>query len=315
MRPLKTAAAVLAPLSLLAAGCSASGDDTNGPTIAAAFYPLHFVAEQVAGDHAEVELLTQPGGEPHDLELGVTETAIVTSADLVVYEREFQPAVDTAVENNAEGAALDAAEVVDLLLADESEEEHAEHAEDEHAVEDDHGHADGDHDPHFWLDPLRMATLADAVADELVEIDPDNAESYRDNAAELRVELEELDGEFATGLGECARDTVVVSHDAFSYLEKYGVHIAPIAGLSPDAEPTPAHLGELQELIRDEGITTVFSERLASPALTETLASDLGISTAVLDPIEGLTAETEGEDYLSLMRSNLSALREANGCR
>jgi zinc transport system substrate-binding protein len=107
---------------------------------------------------------------------------------------------------------------------------------------------------------------------------------------------------------------VVVSHDAFGYLEKYGIHFEAIAGLSPDAEPTPADLGRLHQLIEDEGITTVFGERLAPPALVDTLARDAGVTTAVLDPIEGLTDETEGEDYLTLMTQNLDALRVGNGC-
>ena len=87
-----------------------------------------------------------------------------------------------------------------------------------------------------------------------------------------------------------------------------------ILGLSPDSEPTPADLARLQELIRTEGITTVFSESIGSPETADSLAHDLGVSSEVLDPVEGLTDETADEDYLSLMRANLSALEEANGC-
>ena len=105
-----------------------------------------------------------------------------------------------------------------------------------------------------------------------------------------------------------------VSHDAFGYLERYGIHFEPIAGLTPGAEPTPADLGRLQELIREEGVTTVFSERLASPAMARTLAEDVGVQTAVLDPVEGLTDETSGSDYVALMEDNLAALQEAGGC-
>ena len=108
---------------------------------------------------------------------------------------------------------------------------------------------------------------------------------------------------------------MVVSHDAFGYLEKYGLEMEPIAGLSPDAEPTPADLGRLQRLITADGVTTVFSERLVSPRLAESLAGDLGITTAVLDPIEGLSSESADDDYLTLMRANLAALETANGCR
>ncbi|MDZ5623270.1 metal ABC transporter substrate-binding protein [Nocardioides bizhenqiangii] len=300
----------LTVLALTGAGCSAFDEGgasaEDGVTVAAAFYPLAYVAERVAGDNADVELLTQPGTEPHDLELNVNETAEIAGADLVVFEHGFQPAVDDAVEQNAEGVALDAADVVDLVAAEESHEEHA-----EHEGEEEHDH--GDTDPHFWQDPLRVADLADAVADELAEIDPDHADDYRANATDLRSELEGLDSQFTSGLAACERDTIVVSHDAFGYLEKYGVHIAPLVGLSPDAEPSPAVIGELQELIRKEGITTVFSEPL-EPDLVEGLASDLDLTTATLDPIEGLADASSDEDYLSLMQNNLEAIRKANEC-
>ena len=83
----------------------------------------------------------------------------------------------------------------------------------------------------------------------------------------------------------------MVSHDAFEYLgRRYGLDVEPIAGLSPDAEPSARHLAALSDLAREKGVTTVFSERLASPKLAETLAEDAGIRTAVLDPIEGLTS-------------------------
>ena len=298
-----------AVLGLAASGCAAFSEDgassEDGVTVAAAFYPLAFAAERVAGEHADVELLTQPGTEPHDLELNVEETAEIAAADLVLFEDDFQPAVDDAVEQNAEGVALDAADVVDLVAADESGEEHAEHEGEEHEH--------GDTDPHFWQDPLRVADLGDAVAEELAGIDPDNADSYRANAADLRRDLKVLDQQFVTGLDDCERSTIVVSHDAFGYLEKYGVDVAPLVGLSPDAEPTAAVLGELQELIDEEGITTVFSEPL-EPDLVDGLASDLDLATASLDPVEGLADGGSDEDYLSLMRANLDAIRAANGC-
>ncbi len=300
--------ASLSALALAASGCAAFSGDDGTTTVATAFYPLEYVSERVVGDHADVEVLTSPGAEPHDLELTVEKTGQVADADLVVYETGFQPAVDEAVEQNAGGETLDVVDVVDLRPFDESAEEHAEHDEEGH--EDEHGSVD----PHFWQDPLLMADLGDAVAERMAEIDPDHAEDYEENAAELRSDLEALDASYAEGLADCERDTIVVSHDAFGYLEKYDLHLAPIAGLSPDATPTPADLGELQQLIEDEGITTVFTERLAPAELSETLAGDLGLETAVLDPIEGLTDETKGEDYLSLMAENLEALRSANGC-
>lgn len=312
-------AALAALLPIALSGCAAlTGDDAaggDGQRVVAGFYPLAWAAERVAGDHLTVENLTAVGGEPHDLELTVSETATLAEADLVVHLAGFQPAVDDAVDQNATGDVLEVSDVVDLQpAADHSEEGHTDevHGEDEHADEEGHDH--GEEDPHFWLDPLRMADLGDALAERLGELDPGHAEDFTANAERLRADLEELDAAYEEGLASCERDTVVVNHDAFGYLARYDLHLEPIVGLSPDAEPTPADLARLQDLIRDEGITTVFAETLDSRKAADTLAGDLGLDVAVLDPVEGLTEETGDEDYVSLMRANLSRLTEANGC-
>ena len=327
---MKSPATTLLTVSLLAAapilaGCGgADGSAGTGPRVVASFYPLEYVAERVAGDSAQVIGLTTPGGEPHDLELTVRQTAEVAEADVLVHLRDFQPAVDEAVDQAGAEHVVDAAEVADLVSPEELD-EHAVHSDEEHAEEDEHadeeehaeddGHGHGDVDPHFWTDPTRLAGVADAVAQALADADPDNADTYETNLAELRRDLEELDAELEAGLTDCARDTVVVSHDAFAYFgARYGLDMHPINGLSPEAEPSPAHLRELSDLIEDEGITTVFSESLASPEMAESLASDLGLETAVLDPVEGLTDATAEEDYLSLMRANLAAVQKANDC-
>ncbi|MER7608924.1 metal ABC transporter substrate-binding protein [Nocardioides sp. NPDC127503] len=289
-------------------GSSASGSDSGKVQIAAAFYPLEFVAERVAGDLAEVTPLTKPGVEPHDLELSINQTAALQSADLILTEHGFQPAVDDAVEQDVKGEVVDVEKVVELRKAEEGhEDEHAEGEEDEHAH--------GESDPHFWHDPLLMAQYAEGVRDALVKADPDNAETYEANAKSLTENLTGVDEEFKTGLAQCKIKDVVVSHDAFGYLDKYGLEFESIAGLTPDAEPNPAQLAEIGEHAKEHGVTTIFSERLVSTALADTLADDLGLKTAVLDPIEGLSADTEGEDYLSLMRQNLDALKAANGCQ
>jgi len=261
--------------------------------VAAGFYPLAWAAERVGGNRVDVTNLTQPGAEPHDLELTIKETVAIAEADVVVFEKGFQPAVDDSVAQNAEGATLDAAAVAGLEpYADQPDEP----------------------DPHFWQDPLRLAKVGDALATELAKADPRHEAAYAAHARALRRDLVALDRDYRRGLSDCARHTIVATHDAFGYLQRYGLDIEPIS-LSPDAEPTPADLGRLHDLIRDQGITTVFSETLVSAKTAETLAADLGIDSAVLDPIEGLSDRTAGEDYLSLMRSNLQALEKANGCR
>jgi len=288
---------VAAVASLLVAvgltGCSPASHDADGRvSIAASFYPLAWVSEQIAPG-ADVTDLTRPGLEPHDVELTFGQTVDLAKADLVVYERGFQPAVDQGVANDAEGTALDVGPVAGLQ---------------------DFASDPGQVDPHFWQDPLKLSAVAGAVARELGRIDPAHAASYDARAASLQRRLVALDRDYRTGLADCVRHTVVTSHDAFGYLARYGIRVAPITGLAPGAEPTPADLARLQQLIHDEGITTVFSETLASPAAADALAHDLGVRSEVLDPIEGLSDATAGQTYLTLMRRNLAALKEANGC-
>jgi zinc transport system substrate-binding protein len=287
--------AVLLASALVAVGlsaCGPAGSSDGRITVAAGFYPLAWVSEQVAPG-ADVTDLTHPGMEPHDVELTFAETVDLARADLVVYERGFQPAVDQGVDNDAEGTTLDVGPVAGLQ---------------------DFASDPGQVDPHFWQDPLKLAAAAGFVARALDRIDPAHASSYDARAAALQRRLAALDRDYRTGLAHCARHTVVTSHDAFGYLSRYGIRVAAITGLAPGAEPTPADLAHLQQLIRDDGITTVFSETLASPAAADALAHDMGVRSEVLDPIEGLSDATAGQTYLTLMRRNLATLEEANGC-
>lgn len=326
---LRSALALTALVSIPAlAGCSAltSSDADPGEEhrVTAAFYPLAYASERVAGDRFEVLNLTQPGKEAHDLELSVKATADIAESALVVYLDGFQPAVDKAIEQNAKGVTLDAATVVTLEPYDdhghdehagETEEEHAAHADDEHADEHSHdGHDHGEFDSHFWQDPLKMADFADAIATELGELDEEHADEYAANAADFRTELEQLDADYTQGLATCKRDLVVVNHDAFGYLSRYGLEFETITGLSPGVEPTIADRTRLHDLIAEKGITTVFSESLSSNKAALSVAEDAGVASEVLDPIEGLSDLTKDEDYLSLMRSNLTKLSKANGC-
>lgn len=272
-------------LSLAVSGCGAGGSDSR-PTVVTAFYPLQFVVEQLAGDHVRVLDLTAAGVEPHDLELKPRQVAEIADADLVVYESHLQPAVDDAVHQNARHRTIDVGPHADL----------------------ESGNA------HFWLDPLRLGKAATAVEQGLVEILPDQRDELTANLSRLLATLTAIDHDFTTGLADCERDVVVTSHSAFGYWSRYGLRPTAIAGLSPDAEPSASHLDDLRSLIRTEGVTTVFSETLASAKAAKVLAGDLGVTTAVLDPIEGVAPGGQ-DDYVSLMRANLAALQRANGCK
>ena len=318
MRSHRPLAALLSAAALLvtagcgdAAGDAAAAASADQLTVVTGLYPLAFVVERVAGDRASVSNLTQPGAEPHDLELTPRQVGSLADADLVVYEQGLQPAVDEAVAQSG-APALDTTTVVPLQPLAAPAHDHG----DDHGDEEQHeGAEEQGLDPHVWLDPTNLATIADAVAKQLGAADQAHAADYQAGAATLRQDLEDLDASFRSGLADCARKEFVTSHAAFGYLaRRYGLTQIGISGLSPDAEPSPARIAEVQREVAEHGLTTIFYETLVSPAVARSLAGDLGLRTDVLDPVEGITPESRGQDYLSVMRANLVALQEAGGC-
>jgi zinc transport system substrate-binding protein len=254
--------------------------------VVAAFYPLAYAAERIGGASFDVQNLTPPGAEPHDLELTPREVARIQKASVVLYlSHGFQPAVSKAVEQ-ARGRKVDVLAGLPLHAGEE---------------------AGLTADPHVWLDPILFTRLAKRIGTALGH--PSTA---------LVADLHSLDADYRRGLRNWKRHEIVTSHAAFGYLaSRYGLEQVAITGLAPESEPTPQQLAHVIQTVRRTHATTVFFETLLSPRLADTVAREVGTRTAVLDPIEGLTpAERKhGDDYLTLMRRNLAALRMALACR
>jgi zinc transport system substrate-binding protein len=274
---------------LVVAGCGTAPGAKGKTSVVAAFYPLAFAAEQIGGSKVDVNNLTPPGAEPHDIELTPGDVGRLQQADVVLYlSHGFQPTVEEAVRG-ARGKRVDILAGLGLRkgVGDEA----------------------GKTDPHVWLDPVLFARVVRRIGAVL-------GEPARARALARRVLA--LDGEYRRGLAHCARRDFVTSHAAFGYLAaRYHLRQVPITGIDPESEPSPQHLRNLIELVRRQHVTTVFFERLVSPRLAETVARDAGAKAAVLDPIEGLTPfeQSHGATYLTLMRQNLYELRKALSCR
>jgi zinc transport system substrate-binding protein len=275
-------------LLAVAGGDVGDGRDSDAaPEVVAGFYPLAYVAEQLVGPGARVENLTPPGAEPHDIEVNAGEVEDLQSAEVVLLMgRDFQPQLEEAAERAG-------GRVVEILEGAPS------------------GTVRGE-DPHIWLDPVRFSSVAKRIATAL------GTPEAQDALTAFEVRLAGLRRGYQQGVARCRHHEIVTSHDAFGYLaQRYGLTEIPILGLSPEAEPSPGALADAIARVRETGATTVFSESLLPPDLADTVARETGAGTAVLNPIEGLTEEQQqsGEDYFSLMRENLAALREALGCR
>ncbi|MBO1336916.1 metal ABC transporter substrate-binding protein [Streptomyces sp. VRA16 Mangrove soil] len=294
--------------------CGSSAADAKGSDgkldVVASFYPMQYLAEQIGGDHVSVTNLTQPGQEPHDLEVSAKQRAQLEEADVALYLKNLQPSVDEAIGQSGIGTKIDAASLTSLEKHGTEVGGHAE----EH---DDHDHGDeASADPHIWLDPVKYAEVAEGVGKALEKADPDHAADYKKNTAALVGELNQLDKKYAEGLKNSTSKVFITTHAAFGYLaERYGLTEEAISGLDPESEPSAARVKDLQKMAKADGVTTVFYETLVSDKTAKTLANDAGLKTAVLDPLEGITDQSKGDDYMQVMESNLTALQKALGAK
>nr|WP_082691557.1 metal ABC transporter substrate-binding protein [Paenibacillus rubinfantis] len=325
-----------------AAGNTANSGGTNDgePTlrIQTSFYPIYEFTKQVAGDLATVELLVPGGMEPHDWEPSPQDIRKLTESDLLIVNGAGMESWLEQVEASAANSKpeiVEASEGITLMEGGEEEEhgheaeEHADDAnhanEEEHAADHEanaeeaahdheHNHDHGGLDPHVWLSPTLAVQEVRNIEAALAKADPEHADQYKQNADAYAAKLEQLDQDFTEGLANAKRKDFITQHAAFGYLaQEYGLIQVPIAGLSPDQEPSAAQMTEIVKFAEEHQVKTIFFETLVSSKVAETIAREIGAKTAVLNPIEGLTAEDEaaGEDYLSLMRQNLEALKAA----
>ena len=343
-RILAAACAAATALALSACSSTASSGDSSSKdgslTVMASFYPLKYLAEKIGGEHVSVTSLTPDGAEPHDLELSPKMVDSLSSADAVIYLAGFQSAVDEAIEQQAPKTVIDVSSAAELVEAgsdanppaeeeatDEAQSGETEAHDHDHEGHDHeghdhegHDHADHDHhhdmsaDPHFWLDPVRMAKAATLVGDKLAEADSAHADTYKANAKALAEELTTLGDTLVAKTSTCKVKTFVTAHTAFGYLaDRTGLTQVGISGLDPDSSPSPARLAEISQIAKEQGVTTIFTEALIDPKVAQTLADDLGITTAVLDPIESQTDASK--DYAATMNSNIDALTKALDCQ
>jgi zinc transport system substrate-binding protein len=287
-----------APLESPDQPVGATGKVAKKPTVVVSFYPLAFVAERLVGDVATIVNITPPGVEPHDLEVSPDQAGIIEDAKVVlVMGQGLQPSVEDAAKRRSSGMVS----LLDLLgVTDPGDHKHEEEIH------------DGQSDPHVWLDPQMMQNAVAEIATALAKEFPDSIDDINIRSTELGAELRGLDAEYVSGLAQCKGRVIVTSHAAFGRLaQRYGLRQEAIAGVSPDAEPTADRLATLADLVKANGVSTIFAEELVSPKIANTLAREAGVAVAVLSPLE---SGPEQGDYLTAMTQNLAVLRAGLTC-
>jgi zinc transport system substrate-binding protein len=298
--------------SLILAGCSNAAEDSQPaseslPSIVTGSFAVAWLASSISDGCAVVTDLAPSGGDAHDLELTASQTASILDADLVIPVDGLQPAFDAVAESKSSGV-FDILDLLDPLTA----EDHAdEDGHEDHADED--GHEDhGLLDPHFWLDPKRGSDAAGFLGAEISKLSANCATKVEVTVPAVQAQLEDLTQEFETSLATCSSRTIVVSHEAFGYLaDAFNLEQIGVAGLDPEGEPSAARLKEVIDLANSLGVSAVFTESTVNPDVAQTLADALEVGILTLDPLE---IASVSKDYISLMQTNLEALRSGLNC-
>lgn len=272
----------------------------SGVSVVTSFYPLYFFASEIGGDRADVINLTPAGAEPHDYEPTPQDVARIESATLLVLNggglEAWYDSVKPSIESDTTTVVYASEGLMTRRIVEEGED----------IV-----------DPHVWLSPVLAEQMVDKIAEGYAHVDPANAEYYAGNAAALKAKLGLLDTEYRQALASCASRDIITSHAAFGYLgATYGLKQVPISGVSPEEEPSPRQLADVADFAKKNGVKYIFFESRVSPKLSQTIATEVGAKTLVLDPIEGLSDDdlAAGKNYLSVMQSNLANLKIALEC-
>ena len=258
--------------------------------IFASFYPIYDFVEKIGKDKVDVSTIVPNGVEPHDFEPTPKQIVELQNADLIfINGAGFEDWINDIENSN----------IVDLTRNITIE------------------NINSNPNPHLWLDPILVESMADKIYNILVSLDPDNLAYYQNNLKQFDDNLELLNSNIKNNLTNCALSDFIAFHDAFGYFAKrYGLTQHAISGVSPEMDISPQKLSESIKLAEQLGVNIIFSEDNIEPRLSNTIASEIGGKVLILSPIEMITQEEHdlGEDYFSKMYDNLNNLKIALEC-
>ncbi|MDB5189315.1 MAG: hypothetical protein JWL82_272, partial [Parcubacteria group bacterium] len=258
-----------------------------------------FFTTQLGGDKVDVTNITPSGAEPHDFEPTTQDIAKIEGGNLLILNGSVE-AWGQKVTDLLKGSTVQVVTAGQGLLTRSLTE-----------------NGETMSDPHVWLDPVLAKQEAHAIEQGLAAADPANADYYAQNERILDQKLDKIDADYQAGLKTCVRKNIITSHAAFAYLaERYGLNQVAIDGLSPDAEPSAKQLADVATFAKSHGVTYIFFESLVSPKLSQTIATEVGAKTLVLDPLEGISDadQAAGKNFLTVMEDNLKNLQTALQC-
>ena len=305
--------------------------------------PLHSLTSYIMDGVGEPDLIIDGVASPHNFQIKPSHAKMLQKADLVIWVGEdlesFLPSALKSIPKNAVVfELLDQSGLKKLKFREknifEGHDDHDEHGHDEHAKKEDdhddhghdekakkeddhddhghdeHGHAHGEYDPHIWLDPSNAKVIVKKITNQLSKIDKDNSSVYKANSKKL---LKDLDGLIKEVKNEINKDaSFVVFHDAYQYFEKrFGINVIGALTVNPDVMPGAEQLSEIREVIEHEKAKCIFSEPQFNPNIINSIASDTGVKTGVLDPLGAKINKGKGM-YFQLIKDMSSSLKDCS---
>ena len=292
-------------------GCGESNDknavknEETKPSITVSIFPLKEFAEEIAGDKVDINCLVPNNMEPHDYEPKTKDFEKLINSDAFIYNglglEEWVEKVNEVIKNE-DVLIVDSSKNVDSIkIEDENHEE-----EHNHDNEEEHDHEHGAIDPHSWLSLKEAQVQSEAIKDTLIEIDPENKAYYEQNYNEFKQKLDDLYNKYNEKFQTLQNKNFITGHAAFGYLcRDFGLEQKSVENVFGEGEPTPKQLENLVNFCKENNITTIFSESLASPKVSETLAAEVG---AKVIPIYTLESQEDNKSYLEAMEYNLNQI-------
>ena len=275
--------------------------ESHGMKIVTSFYPVYAMVKAVSGDLNDVRMIQSSSGI-HSYEPSANDIAAIYDADVFVYHshtlESWAGSLDPSLQKS-KVKVLEASEGMTLERVPGLEDMQAGEGIDEKTL----------YDPHTWLDPEKVAEEAQIIADKLSELDSANKDTYQKNAQNFSAKAHDLTKKYQPIFEKANQKTFVTQHTAFSYLAKrFGLNQLGIAGISPDQEPSPRQLTEIQEFVKTYKVKTIFTESNASSKVADTLVKSTGVTLKTLNPLE---ADPQNDkSYLENLEENMAILAE-----
>ncbi len=267
---------LLATLLPLTAGCNPADDHKAAAAagrlpVFAGIQPLAYLVEQIGGKRVKVDVLVQPGQDPHTFE--PTSRQILALGQAVLFfkiDMPFENAIlEKTHEANRQLKIVDATEGIQKLHLDADGCELP--ASREHGRETERGEPD----PHVWLSPPLLKRIAKNIADSLCRADKPHERDYRRNLAAMLERLDSLDARVRQRLAPYRGRAFYVFHPGFAYFaDAYGLREAAIE--AGGREPTPKQLRTLVEQAAADGVKTIFIQPQYAPESALAVAKSLG---------------------------------------